>query len=521
VGAFSASAIATLLAWGCGSSSEEKLRAAELAGSCSINTDCEDPLVCAFGRCHVECDEDRDCRPLGLRCMNAPEKTDRVGVCQLESEVTCESDRDCPGVTQVCGIDNECRDPCDGDADCTPTQICAKSNECASTDSEYDLLDENGNIVAHGGSGGAAGATSGGGKGGTSSGAGGADAGAGARGSAGAGLGAGGHAGQSGQGGMLGKAGSGDDGEGGAASPGSGGASAGETGTGGEGGSGTAMGGAGEGGAGEGGGAGVAGEFHTERADGIETVDNDTRDTPVSTPLHGRATIHVGSNDHDWFGVTVPDDGSPHVISIVVEQEPTASVLLAVSTLTNYAPVGSNLTYGLGTTGYAYVTAGSGATILFDFSRWAGNASGGLAHISFDVEAENDAHEPNNTKETATEIERDTVYSGTISEPWISDIDRPNQDWYAVDLELGTATIGFTSVPSQGRITVRRTDPLGEPANMGAKAEGAFGDFTSFTVSQAGTYYFTFEPYTGISGIVEGAKPTYLTQPYSFRVTQQ
>ena len=111
-----------------------------------------------------------------------------------------------------------------------------------------------------------------------------------------------------------------------------------------------------------------------------------------------------------------------------------------------------------GTTGYAYATAGPGATLLFRFFRSSGNITSGLSHISFQFEAENDVHEPNNTKAMASHIERDTTYSGIVSDPWVSDLDRPAQDWFAVDLDAGTATVarspsatGMVVTDSRGR----------------------------------------------------------------------
>ncbi len=81
------------------------------------------PLLCAFERCHVACNEDRDC-PDELRCVLG--SGDGVNVCQLPDEVDCDGDKDCAG-DQVCGVDEECRDQCDRDGDCVDGQICAAS----------------------------------------------------------------------------------------------------------------------------------------------------------------------------------------------------------------------------------------------------------------------------------------------------------------------------------------------------------------------------------------------------------
>jgi hypothetical protein len=99
---------------------------------CSINSDCNQPLVCAFKRCHLACDSTRDCPP-GLRCIHAVDVDTGVllgNVCQLSSDRhSCSINSDCPG-TQICGIDAQCRDQCDADRDCVSGQVC-RVHTCA------------------------------------------------------------------------------------------------------------------------------------------------------------------------------------------------------------------------------------------------------------------------------------------------------------------------------------------------------------------------------------------------------
>jgi hypothetical protein len=505
-----------LIAWGCSSSTAEKLRAAALAGSCSINSDCRDPYICAFERCHVPCTKDRDCDP-GLRCVQG--STEGVPVCQLPDEVECETDRDCPGDHQVCGVDDECRDPCDTSADCTSTQICANSGECASTLSDHDHVDADGNIIT-GGSG-TGGGSSGGGEGGEHSGgnagtsAGNAGTSTGGKGGSGATTSGGG------EGGEAGGNDTGGSGQGGGGGMSNGGAAGAGGNPGGSGGIAASGGNSGRGGAaGSAGTGGIAAEILTETPDGIETIDNNTRETALVTPLPSRATIYIvgTGGDEDWFSVTPPNDGHSHIISVVIAQESGLRTNIAGYTLVNNAPM-DNFNFSPGSTGYAYATAGPGATILFRFVRGSGSIASGLAHLTFDVETENDANEPNNTKQTAKPISTGMTYSGIVLNPWVSDIDRPAQDWFQVDLAMGTTTLHLTGVPSQGRLSLSRVNPAGATTIMANTVEGAINDY-SFTASEAGTYYFVIEPYAGIAGISSGAKPTYLTEPYSFSVTQ-
>src|SRR5262245_24717310 len=102
-------------------STEEQLRAIELGGKCVLDSDCEGDLACVFEHCHAQCDEDKDCRDVGGRCVRVPqddaENATTVGVCQLPSERDCEINDDCKG-KQICAADMQCRD------------LCSPSNEC-------------------------------------------------------------------------------------------------------------------------------------------------------------------------------------------------------------------------------------------------------------------------------------------------------------------------------------------------------------------------------------------------------
>ncbi len=172
----------------CGDSDEERIRAANLAEGCSINSDCKSPLVCAFERCHVQCQETRDC-PLGSRCV----RTDGdYGVCLLEDETTCSAASDCPGKL-VCAVDHECRDSCLRTSECVSPQLCVDTT-CA----EEGEVDPNGHLPGWGtSSGGTSGQGGGGAGGGAAQGGTGA---AGQGGTAGQGGGAGGQGGTAGNG---------------------------------------------------------------------------------------------------------------------------------------------------------------------------------------------------------------------------------------------------------------------------------------------------------------------------------
>src|SRR3954451_14579288 len=98
-----------LLGGGC---SHQQTEPGGLSEGCLLNTDCADPLVCAFRKCHVACEGTRDCN--GGRCVVSERP---LHVCQLSEELTCSYNSDCP-IGQSCGADSQCRDQCQGDTDC-------------------------------------------------------------------------------------------------------------------------------------------------------------------------------------------------------------------------------------------------------------------------------------------------------------------------------------------------------------------------------------------------------------------
>ncbi len=164
----------------CNDSTAEKLKAAKLAEGCSINSDCSNPWVCAFARCHKACDEDRDC-PTGQRCVKGEHDTN---VCQLPDETSCRRDKDCKG-DQICAVDLECRDSCTAASDCVADQTCVKTGECASTDGTRDALDPDGNLIPSADAGSSSGSGGGGGSAGFGGGSSGGGAASGGRGGAG------------------------------------------------------------------------------------------------------------------------------------------------------------------------------------------------------------------------------------------------------------------------------------------------------------------------------------------------
>jgi hypothetical protein len=86
-----------------------------LAEGCLLNSDCVEPLVCVYRRCHQPCTSRRDCPP-GSDCQlaEAPYAVCTQGDCAGKA---------CPQ-GQQCGTDNQCHAECVADGQCLAEQQC-------------------------------------------------------------------------------------------------------------------------------------------------------------------------------------------------------------------------------------------------------------------------------------------------------------------------------------------------------------------------------------------------------------
>jgi Concanavalin A-like lectin/glucanases superfamily len=133
-----------------GCSSEKKI---DVGGTCIMNSDCTQPLVCTMGKCHAACRTSTDC-PAGQSCITA---SDQSTVCQLPVETRCIYASDCQPPL-ICAVDRQCRNQCKTGVDCRAGQICSTSKTCA----EPNQVDSNKNLLApDGGFGGSDGASGG------------------------------------------------------------------------------------------------------------------------------------------------------------------------------------------------------------------------------------------------------------------------------------------------------------------------------------------------------------------------
>lgn len=85
---------------------------------CTLNSDCDEPLVCRLDRCRRQCVDSRDCGA-GLRCLDIMAQG---GFCQLEDEAECALASDCDEPL-VCSF-GTCTTECAEDRDCVEGATC-------------------------------------------------------------------------------------------------------------------------------------------------------------------------------------------------------------------------------------------------------------------------------------------------------------------------------------------------------------------------------------------------------------
>lgn len=82
---------------------------------CSLNSDCSTGLICALGKCRVQCVNASDCPVTGSSCID----DGRNAVCQTPTDKNkpCTQETDCP-VPLACASDYRCRNLCQSASDC-------------------------------------------------------------------------------------------------------------------------------------------------------------------------------------------------------------------------------------------------------------------------------------------------------------------------------------------------------------------------------------------------------------------
>jgi hypothetical protein len=127
----------------------------DVGGACVLNSDCNQSLVCTWGKCHAACKTTADC-PAGQSCITA---SDQSTVCQLPVEMHCVYNSDCQNPL-TCAVDQRCHNQCQTSADCISGQTCTTTKTCAEpseVDMHNNLIPADGGVSGSGGASGDAG----------------------------------------------------------------------------------------------------------------------------------------------------------------------------------------------------------------------------------------------------------------------------------------------------------------------------------------------------------------------------
>jgi hypothetical protein len=108
---------AVMTAIGCGDSKK-----IDKGTPCLLNSDCNNPLSCVYGKCHEGCRSSTDCTG-GAECT----KVQGLGVCLLPEESACTIANPVCNTSLACAVDLRCRSACTAAAtDCMGSQLCVQ-----------------------------------------------------------------------------------------------------------------------------------------------------------------------------------------------------------------------------------------------------------------------------------------------------------------------------------------------------------------------------------------------------------
>jgi hypothetical protein len=457
---FMLSAPLAAISGACSDSSEEEKDAVELSASCTLNSECKEPLICAFARCHAQCaDSARDC-PADQRCVSGEEEdaetSSKPGVCQLKDEEKCTRNNDCKA-GQFCAKDGECRDGCEEDGDCLSNQTCTPSGACA----DQKELEDDGDIPDAPSEGGAGGAPGG--------------------------------------------------------APSEGGAGGEPGGTPSEGGAGGEPGGTpSEGGAG--------GEPGSEPATGddcsLQDPDNSERDS--ATPYVFGTEVEgclQSIADVDFFEFTTPAEPlqGGWVVANLRDVGTDGNYYLRIFSATDNAQI--QQFYGsVGSNGAIWIPAAPGQ--LFRVSVEPYSIIPPEYTFSAEFTAVPDLYEPNDSRQDAVPIEVGEEVEAYLFRGFdSSEAPGNDEDWYEVDLSAGSVTATLDQ-PDTVASYIYLHDSTG--AQVG-QVYGAAGVDTTLeeTGLAIGTYYFRVVHYSGAMTAGTGTTaPAIEPEPYLFQVTQ-
>src|SRR5262249_18828204 len=133
--------------------------------------------------------------------------------------------------------------------------------------------------------------------------------------------------------------------------------------------------------------------------------DNNTYQTAVRAKR--TASIYTNTGDLDWFTVRAPDGPGAYVITIDADQQSAARLYINAFDGVNRDPMGTYTT-NTGAIAHVFITVRAGTMTYIEFAPFASQSGPHRVDVKFTLTPENDAYEPNDTKDAAAAIRPNT-----------------------------------------------------------------------------------------------------------------
>jgi hypothetical protein len=257
---------------------------------------------------------------------------------------------------------------------------------------------------------------------------------------------------------------------------------------------------------------------------------NDTRETATAIDLnHKYAGMCVSSDDgtmdtSDFYVVTAPGDVAGGYVTFTISNVSAMGLVEATATAAaDGAPMVDVTPSGNGASITGWFTVSPGAKYRLEVKRYAGVPS----QFTYDLELAyakiTDAYEPNNTRADAKTITAATPIQASAAAFSANGdlVTTDDDDWYAVTLAAGSATVTLSHAPADYYCDLQLFDPSVAPAGNHPTSSGPGSDCKlDATGLAAGTYTLDVHAYSLMTRAGTGAAPPSVTGSYTLAVTQ-
>jgi hypothetical protein len=256
----------------------------------------------------------------------------------------------------------------------------------------------------------------------------------------------------------------------------------------------------------------------------LEIEPNDTREDAVRLVADESATGCLGgAGGLDVFQVTAPSakqNAAGGYYQLAITDVGAGNLDVYVYAPGDNAQLVRGFENGTGVSVYLYWAAAPSATYQISLTPFTSFNNPYPYTVTATYIAIEDEFEPNDTRDDAAMIELGSIeaymFGGASSGSRVN-ID----DWYAIDLEPGTATIELTDVPTNVRVSMLLLDGTGGEVFDAAAPNERAGLIVTPTINTAGTYKLRIYEFLWVGAPAgRGGVPDHFTRPYQLTVEQ-